>query len=72
MGETNSFLLRTSDRPSVFALNDRDLASEYTSLTGFPVQTPSSRNPSAWWQWRSDLQEKVLRARSSLRTPGTR
>lgn len=56
------------DCPSVYTLTDRQLADEYSRLTGAWVQVPSSRNRSSWWQWRSDLQEKVRKERSSRRT----
>ena len=57
-----------ADRPSVYTLTDRQLADEYRRLTGSLVQVPSSRNQASWWQWRSDLQEKVRKERSSRRT----
>jgi hypothetical protein len=56
------------DFPSVYTLTDRQLADEYSRLTGALVQVPSSRNRASWWQWRSDLQEKVRNERSSRRT----
>jgi hypothetical protein len=55
------------DRPSVYTLTDRQLANEYGRLTGASVQVPSSRNPASWWQWRSDLQERLKKERSSRR-----
>lgn len=58
---------RQADRPSVYALTDRQLAEEYRRLTGALVQVPSSRNRVFWWQWRSELQEKVQKERSSRR-----
>jgi hypothetical protein len=51
----------------VYTLTDRQLADEYRRLTGLLVQVPSSRNRISWWQWRSDLQEKVQKERSSRR-----
>jgi hypothetical protein len=51
----------------VYTLTDRQLADEYRRLTGSLVQVPSSRNRISWWQWRSDLQEKVEKERSSRR-----
>ena len=56
------------DSPSVYTLTDRQLADEYSKLTGAWVEVPSSRNRESWWQWRSDLQEKVRKERQSRRT----
>ncbi len=55
------------DRPSVYTLTDRQLADEYRRLTGALVQVPSSRNRVSWWQWRSELQDKVRKERTSRR-----
>jgi hypothetical protein len=55
--------MRKACRPSVYTLTDRQLADEYRRLTGTFIHVPSSRNPAAWWQWRSDLQKKVERER---------
>jgi hypothetical protein len=53
--------------PSVYCMTDRELADEYSRLTGALVQVPTDRNPAAWWQWRSDLQERLKKERSSPR-----
>ena len=62
MGE-HEFCLRTSTRPSVYSLTDRQLADEYRKLTGARVQVPSSRDPACWRRWRDDLQLRVLKER---------
>ena len=54
-----------SDQPPVYCMTDRDLADEYSRLTGGLVQVPSRRNAEAWWRWRSELQKKLIKARSS-------
>lgn len=56
------------DCASVYTLTDRQLADEYSRLTGAWIQVPSSRNCASWWQWRNDLQEKVRKERLSQRT----
>jgi hypothetical protein len=63
MTRQDELSMRKAYRPSVYTLTDRQLADEYRRLTGALVEVPSSRNPAAWWQWRSDLQEKVERER---------
>jgi hypothetical protein len=60
-------LLQKPDHPSVYCMSDRELAEEYGRLTCALVQVPSRHNPTAWWQWRSDLQERLKRERSSWR-----
>jgi hypothetical protein len=59
--------IQGSGRPSVYTLSDRQLADEYSRLTGALVQVPSPRNATAWWQWRHDLQEKLQKERTSAR-----
>jgi hypothetical protein len=68
MSRYDEFDRQRLDRPSVYTLTDRQLADEYSKLTGASVHVPSSRNPAAWWQWRCSLQEKVRRERDSERS----
>jgi hypothetical protein len=63
----DNFSIQGAQAPSVYTLSDRQLADEYARLTGALVQVPSQRNPAAWWQWRSDLQERLSKERSSGR-----
>jgi hypothetical protein len=56
-----------ADHPSVYCMTDRELADEYSRLTGALVEVPSGRNPAVWWRWRSDLQERLRKERSSPR-----
>ncbi len=67
MSRLESFFTQRSGRPSVYVMTDQQLADEYSALTGALVQVPSSRNAAAWWAWRSELQEKLEKARSSKR-----
>jgi hypothetical protein len=68
MSERVRFSMRTADHPSVYALTDRQLAEEYRRLTGSSVKVPSRRSPGSWWEWRSDLQAKVMQERLQLRS----
>lgn len=63
MSEREKFSMRTADRPSVYALTDHQLAEEYNRLTGSSVQVPSRHSPGSWWEWRCDLQVKVMQER---------
>ena len=63
MSERDKFFMRTAEHPSVYALTDRQLAEEYARLTGCSVQVPSRRSPGSWWEWRCDLQVKVMQER---------
>jgi hypothetical protein len=67
MNRQEPISILTPDCPSVYCMTDRELAEEYSRLTGALVQVPSSRNPAAWWQWRSNLQERLKKERSSWR-----
>ncbi len=55
--------MRRAIRPSVYTLTDRQLADEYTTLTGTSVDVPSSQDPVHWRRWRNDLQLRVLEER---------
>lgn len=55
--------LRSSVRPSVYTLTDRQLADEYRTLTGAAVVVPCSDNAAHWRRWRSELQVRVLEER---------
>lgn len=68
MSERDRFSMRTADRQSVYTLTDRQLAEEYRRLTGHSVQVPSRHSPGSWWEWRSELQEKVMQERLHPRT----
>jgi hypothetical protein len=68
MSEQERFPMRTVDHPSVYALTDRQLAEEYRRLTGSTVQVPSRRSPGSWWEWRCDLQVKVMQERLQPRS----
>jgi hypothetical protein len=59
--------IQGSERVSVYTLSDRQLADEYSRLTGALVEVPSPRNAAIWWRWRSDLQEKLKKERTSAR-----
>jgi len=63
MSERERLSMRTVDHPSVYALTDRQLAEEYRRLTGSSVQVPSRRSPGSWWEWRCDLQVRVMQER---------
>ena len=63
MGRGNELSMRTSARPSVYTLSDRQLAAEYSKLTGASVEVPSSRDPVYWRRWRNELQLRVLEER---------
>ena len=68
MSERGKLSMRTEDHPSVYALTDRQLADEYRRLTGSSVQVPSRRSPGSWWEWRCDLQVKVMQERLQPRS----
>jgi hypothetical protein len=68
MSEREKFSMRTVDNPSVYALTDRQLAEEYRRLTGSTVEVPSRRSPGSWWEWRCDLQTKVMQERLQPRS----
>jgi hypothetical protein len=55
--------MRTSLRPSVYALTDRQLAEEFKKLTGACVEVPSRRDRVYWRRWRDTLQLRVLEER---------
>ena len=59
--------IQAPDPPSVYCMSDRELAEEYGRLTGAMVQVPSSHDPAVWWQWRSSVQERLKKERSSRR-----
>jgi len=67
MSKYDRLSIQGSERVSVYTLSDRQLADEYSRLTGALVQVPSPRNATAWWQWRQDLQEKLKKERTSGR-----
>ena len=68
MSEREGFSMRTADHTSVYALTDEQLAEEYRRLTGCAVQVPSRRRPGSWWEWRCDLQVKVMQERIQPRS----
>jgi hypothetical protein len=68
MSERNEFSMRTANHTSVYALTDEQLAEEYQRLTGCAVQVPSRRSPGSWWEWRCDLQVKVMQERVQPRS----
>lgn len=67
MSKRDEISIQGSERVSVYTLSDRQLADEYSRLTGALIQVPSQRNATAWWQWRHDLQEKLKKERTSGR-----
>jgi hypothetical protein len=68
MSELDKFSMRTADHASVYALTDSQLAEEYRRLTGSEVQVPSRHSPGSWWEWRCDLQVKVMQERLQPRS----
>ena len=68
MGRRDEFSTWTPDRPAVYALTDRQLADEYSGLTGALVRVPSRRSMAAWWVWRINMEEEVRNKRASLHT----
>jgi hypothetical protein len=65
VGRCEGLSMRTSLRPSVYTLTDRQLADEYKKLTGACVEVPSSRDRVYWRRWRDTLQLRVLEERVS-------
>jgi hypothetical protein len=68
VGRCEGLSMRTSMRPSVYTLTDRQLADEYKKLTGACLEVPSRRDRVHWRRWRDTLQLRLLEERVAHHT----